>query len=71
MDRQILIKDMKQYVGGGGFINQSQIAKYLRRSRDCIPPLVEDLDFLSTGREKKYFIPDIASRLLDHRNVHF
>ncbi|MDD2301958.1 MAG: hypothetical protein PHG30_05310, partial [Eubacteriales bacterium] len=59
------------YVGGGGFINQSQIAKYLRRSRDCIPPLVEDLDFLSTGREKKYFIPDIASRLLDHRNVHF
>ena len=68
MDKQTLIRDIKQYVGGGGFINTSQLAKYNRCSRDRIPELVEGLDVIKTGRERKYFIPDIAAKLLDSRS---
>lgn len=67
MDKQTLVRDLKSYVGGAAFINQSQLAKYLRRSREAIPDLLQGLDYLQTGREKKYFIPDIASRILDLR----
>jgi len=71
MDKQMLIRDMKQFIGGGGFINVSQITKYLKRSRDCVSTLVEGLDYLVTGREKKYFILDITSRIMEYRNVRF
>lgn len=51
-----------------GYINTSQLAKYQGCSRDRIPDLVEGLPFFRTGREKKYFILDVAERLLDQRS---
>ena len=68
MTKQDLIRDIKNEIGGGGFINTSQLAKYHRCSRDRIPELVNGLDCIRTGREKKYFIPDVAARLLDSRS---
>ncbi|MDD4591704.1 MAG: hypothetical protein PHG06_14935 [Parabacteroides sp.] len=67
MDKQTLVRDLKSHVGGAAFINQTQMAKYLKRSREAIPGLLKGLDYLETGREKKYFIPDIAARLLEIR----
>jgi hypothetical protein len=30
MDKQTLVRDLKSHVGGAAFINQSQLAKYLK-----------------------------------------
>jgi len=67
MDKKSLINSMERYVGGSAFINKSQLAKYLRRSRDAMPNLLSGLDYLETKREKKYFIPDVAQKLMDLR----
>mgnify|MGYP003587038453 CR=1 FL=1 len=69
MDKQTLIKSMKEYTNGTPFINASQIAKFLRRSRDTLPELVRGLDYLQTGREKKYFVPDVAERIMVQRRT--
>jgi hypothetical protein len=69
MDKQALIKSMKEYTKGTPFINTSEIARFLRRSRDALPELVGGLDYLQTGREKKYFIPDVAERIMNQRQT--
>ena len=69
MDKQTLVRDMKQHIGGAAFINHSQLAKYLKRSRQAMPEILCGLDFLETGREKRYFIPDVAQRLIDNRRI--
>jgi len=65
VDKQTLIQELKDHVGGGGFINHSQIAKYIRRSRDVVPEMVRGLSVFQTGREKKYFIREVAPRILE------
>lgn len=37
MDRQTLIRDLKNHVNGAAFINGGQLAKYLKRSRNAMP----------------------------------
>lgn len=32
MGKQALTKDMKSFIGGGGFINKSQLVKYMKQS---------------------------------------
>lgn len=69
MDKQTLVRDIKGEVKDGGFINISQIAKYMHTSRDKARELVEDLEYYPSGREKKFFISDVASKILKERRV--
>ena len=65
MDKQSLIRDMKSFVGGAGFINKSQLAKYMKQSHHAIPALVEGLDRVPGEKADRYFIPDVAERILE------
>jgi hypothetical protein len=56
---------MKSFVGGSGFMNKSQLAKYLKKSHHAIPNLVEGLDRIPGGKSDQYFIPDIAEKILE------
>ena len=67
MDKKSLITSMEKFIGGSAFINKSQLAKFLRRSRTAIPDIVSGLDYLETGRERRYFIPDVAQKIMDMR----
>jgi len=58
---------MESHNGGSPFISPANLAKYLKRSRDAMPELLRGLDYLETGRGRQYFIPDIASRLMEMR----
>jgi len=69
MDKKALTKSMEEAVKGAAFINQSQLAKYLRRSRTVMPEMLSGLDFLETKREKRYFIPDVAQRLMEQKKM--
>lgn len=65
MDKQTLTRDMKSFVGGGAFITPTQTAKYMRLSPGRMPELLQDLEFVKTGKAKQYFIPDVAGRIFE------
>lgn len=62
MTRKDLIADMKQTVGGGGFITLSGIASYVGvKSHHSVDKYVRGLDRIN---DKYYFIPDVADAML-------
>lgn len=62
MTRKDLISDMKQTVGGSGFITISGIAKYIGvRSHHSVDKYVDGLERING---KYYFIPDVADRMV-------
>lgn len=65
MNRQDVVRDMKKEIGS--FPNISQIAKYLSVSRDKVREMVDGLEYLEDGRSRKYFINDVADRILQNR----
>lgn len=69
MDKYMLVKDIKSSVKNGGFINISQLAKYLQKSRGNAAEIVDGLDYLETGREKKFFIEDVAARIVGMKKL--
>ena len=69
MDKYMLVKDIKSSVKNGGFINISQLAKYLQKSRSNVAEIVDGLDHLEMGREKKFFIEDVAARIVGMKKL--
>lgn len=67
MNKQELISDMKKEVGN--FPNVSQIAKYMKASRESARNLVAGLEYISNGGAKKYFVNDVAVRILQQRTT--
>lgn len=65
MTKQELVRDMKQAVGGRSFITQAAIMRYIGRSKAAVRELVAGLEYDNTGRDYKYFIPDVAERIRD------
>lgn len=61
MDRQELIKSMKQHVNGASFINTTQLAEFLgQKSRDRVKSrYLNGLERVG----KYYFIPDVATSI--------
>ena len=67
MDKKTLISEMKEHVKTGCFINMTQIASFTGKSPNRLSDILQGLDCLETKKEKKYFIPDVAQRILDIR----
>ena len=68
MNKQSVSQDLKT-VYKSGFINVSQVSKYLKISRESAACLLQGLDYFETGREKKYHVPDVAGRICDNRKI--
>lgn len=67
MNRQEVLRDMKKEMGS--FPNISQIAKYMSMSRESVRTMVQGLEYIETGKSKKYFINDVADRMLQMKGV--
>lgn len=67
MDKQTLVRDMKKEFGS--FPTISELARYMGKSRDNIRILVDGLDYLPDGRAKKYFVSDVADRILQQKSM--
>lgn len=62
MTKKDLIADMKQTVGGGGFITLSGIAAYVGvKSHHSVDKFVDGLERINN---KYYFIPDVAEQMI-------
>lgn len=62
MTRKDLSKALEAHVGGY-FINQTQLSKFLRVSRSAAADILHGIEYLQSGREKKYFVGDVAERI--------
>lgn len=62
MTRSELIKDMKGITDGSGFMNKSQLAKYLGIDRHNLKPYT---DLCAPVVGKKYFIGDLADAIIE------
>lgn len=53
---------------GSDFPNISQIARSLGCRRETVVKMMEGISCLENGRSKKYFVGDIAERIMQYRN---
>lgn len=64
MKKAELIRSIEQSAGSH-FVNISQMATYIGTGRDYIRAnIVNGLDYISTGKNKMYFVGDVAERII-------
>ena len=54
---------LNKFTNGSVYINISQLAKALGMARETTAQLVYDLKYLPNGREKLFFINDVALQI--------
>lgn len=63
-----IIKDIERTTGGAGFITKTALANYMKkRKQGEIDELLADLDYIPDGRGRKYFVPDVAEKIMQER----
>ena len=65
MDKQTIVRDIKREVGN--WPCQSDIARYLGKSRDYVINLMAGCEYIADGKKKQYFASDVAERLMNKR----
>ena len=61
------IKRQLEAVSGKSFLCVSEIASSMGMGRGSVVNLLEGLDYVPSGREKRYLISDVAERIADRR----
>ena len=67
MDKQNVVRRLMSFADGAGFLNISEIARATGKSRNRVPEFVAGLDYWKDGTQKKFFVDDIAQRIVDRR----
>jgi|GEM_PF-4072701 len=71
MDKQTLIRRIQSTSTGKGMINIKEIAAFsgCDPDSDCRKQITAGMDYISNGREKLFFVDDVAQRMLDLRKA--
>jgi len=67
MNKQELTQSMKSKYGD--FLTLNEIAEFLKIDRSTARQWVYGLEFLPCGRAKKFYVSDIAGRLMERMEV--
>lgn len=72
MNKQEVARDIRECLGVAGFISKNQLSKYLKMDRGRsddpdkdIMAYLEGLRYIPSGRGPKYFVIDVAERILE------
>lgn len=67
MNKQEIVRDIRSCVGNKGVISKNQLSKYLGidRHNKKLLEYIEGLPYIPDGRGNKYYIQDIAGRIID------
>ena len=75
MNKQDIARDMRECLGVTGLISKNQLSKYLQMDRRTksdkdeneidIMSYLNGLRYIPDGRGAKYFVLDVAGRILD------
>lgn len=63
------IKRQLEAATGKSFLCVSEIARCLGMGQDNTRALLAGLDYLPSGREKRYLISDVAERIAERKRV--
>lgn len=66
MEKRKFKEQLSQAVGGGMYINLSELQKYLASGKTFARSIVYGLPYLPNGNEKKYNIDDVTQRIWDN-----
>jgi len=69
MEKRIIVQDIKNSFEGASFLNVNEIAKYLGMSRNTVPKILEGIDFIQFGHQRKYMAADLAARIIEIRRM--
>ena len=61
------IKRQLESATGKSFLNISEVARCLGSGQDYAKELLAGLDYLPSGREKRYLVSDVAERIAERR----
>lgn len=68
MEKRTVISEMKSFNNGSSYITVGKLAKHLGKSKEFVANLVSGLDKLPGEKNgTKYFIPDVAGRIMEAR----
>jgi len=68
VEKRTVISEMKAFNNGSSYITNGKLAKHLGKSKEYTAALVRGLDKLPGDKNgSKYFIPDVAERIMDKR----
>lgn len=68
MEKRTIISEMKSFNNGSSYITIGKLAKHIGKSKEFAANLVYGLDKLPGEKNgTKYFIPDVAGRIMDRR----
>ena len=68
MEKRTVISEMKSFNNGSSYITIGMLAKHLGKSKEFAANLVAGLDRLPGEKNgTKYFVPDVAGRIMDRR----
>lgn len=65
MDKQTIVRDIKKEAGN--WPCQSDIARYLGKSRDYVINLMNGCEYITDGKKKQYLASDVADMLMKQR----
>ena len=68
MTKQELMRDIKSSVGNS-MPTISDIARYMGVGRDTARELVAGLEYLESGRAKRFYAGDVAERIMSSRRA--
>lgn len=54
---------------GSEFPTISEISRYMGVSRQSVRNLLDGLDFFQQGKRKRYFVGDVADRIMQNRGM--
>lgn len=65
MIKQEVVRDIKKEIGN--WPCQSDVARYLGKSRDYVANLLSGCEYISDGKKKQYLAADVAERIMSRR----
>lgn len=71
MNRTDLRKHLSRDINGNErvLINQREAAKLLGMSVNTLKPMLKGVDYLPVGKEKRYFVGDIADVIISRKKI--
>lgn len=70
MDKQTLIRNLRQSANGADFLNKTQVGKYMGfGSKDAVNNFLRGLEYYKQGKECLYQVNDLAQQIMDRRRV--
>lgn len=65
MDKKLLKRNLQRQANGASVISRLQLEKFLGLGSEKTASLFEGLEMIEVGQRRKYFIDDVAERILE------